>query len=76
MNNFDTSFSIAGSDEDLISALKSYIASSDEVIAHYDFVINDISSHIANPVLEANKGPSVAFLKKMREQVDKLSKAA
>ena len=59
-------FHVAGSEETLYEFLKSSISSCDEVIAHYDFVINDISSEISNPVLEARKEPSIEFLKAMR----------
>ncbi|MBQ8248056.1 MAG: hypothetical protein IJZ42_13090 [Lachnospiraceae bacterium] len=68
MDNSINSFAITGSDEAIIAVIKSSIKLSNEVIAHYDFVINDISSTISNPILEANKGPSIAFLKDMREQ--------
>lgn len=61
-------FTIGGSNAAIIDFLKSSIETSDEVIAHYDFVVKDISSTISDPLLEATKGPTVEFLKKMKEQ--------
>lgn len=47
---------------------QSTIDSCNKVLEHYDFVINDISSDISDPKLEATKGPAVAFLKAMRNE--------
>lgn len=68
MDSFNNSFSISGSNKDMANVLKSFIESSEEVISHYDFVIKDISSTISNPVLETTKGPTIMFLKTMKEQ--------
>lgn len=48
--------------------IKSSIESSEKVLEHYDFVLNDISSEISDPYLEATKWPAVEFLMKMRRQ--------
>ena len=40
----------------------------DEAISHYDFVIEDLSSDIYNPVLQREKGPVIDFLKRMRQE--------
>lgn len=37
-------------------------------IAHYDFVLQDLSGDIYNPVLQREKGPVIDFLKRMREE--------
>ena len=42
--------------------LKAY----DETISHYDFVLNDLSSEIYDPTLQAQKVPVIAFLSSMR----------
>lgn len=68
MSSFNNSFSMSGSDEDMANALRSFIQTSEEAISHYDFVLKDISSSISNPVLEATKGPSITFLKSMKQQ--------
>lgn len=46
--------------------VKSSIETSEMVLEHYEFVINDISSKISDPELEASKEPALQFLKKMR----------
>ncbi len=62
----DNSFSVFGTDEAVLAFRRSSIKTCDQVLSHYDFVINDISSNISDPVLEATKGPTLEFLKKMR----------
>lgn len=64
----DNSISLFGSDDAILAFLKSSIESCNIVLEHYDFVINDISSNISNPVLENSKGPSISFLKAMRKE--------
>lgn len=61
-NNFE----VCASNNDMKDFIKSSINTSDEVIKHYDFVINDISSEISDVSLETTKAPTIAFLKKMR----------
>lgn len=48
--------------------LMSMISSHNDVIAHYTFVIDDISSEISNPELESSKAPALEFLKAMRAE--------
>lgn len=48
--------------------MESTIKSCNDVIAHYDFVLNDISSDITNETLEKTKGPAISFLKAMRAE--------
>ena len=48
--------------------LESAIKSCNDVIEHYTFVINDISSDISNPELQNNKEPALTFLKAMRTE--------
>lgn len=48
--------------------IRSTIDSCNTVLEHYDFVLNDISSDISNPVLQATKAPTIAFLKEMRKE--------
>lgn len=62
----DNSFEVIGSKNDMKEFLKSTIKSSEMVIEHYDFVINDISSNISDKHLEATKAPTIEFLNKMR----------
>ena len=62
----ENSFRVMGSEENMKEFLKSTIKSSETVIEHYDFVINDISSNISDAQLEATKGPTIEFLNKMR----------
>lgn len=68
MNN---GFTIMGSDEARKQFLESSINACDQMIQHYTYVIDDISSDISNPVLNAKKGPSVIFLKEMRKEWQK-----
>lgn len=49
---------------DFSGIIKAY----DEAVGHYDFVINDLSSEIYDPVLQAQKEPVIAFLTAMRDQ--------
>ena len=60
-------FKVCSSKEGVEQFLKSSIDSSRRVIEHYDFVINDISSNISDPHLEATKGPALEFLREMRK---------
>lgn len=53
---------------DQASFLQTAITCYNEAIEHYSFVIDDISSEIYNPVLNASKGPVITFLKEMRQQ--------
>ena len=62
----DNNFEVMGSENAIKDFLKSAINSSETVIDHYDFVINDISSNISDKHLESSKGPTVDFLNKMR----------
>lgn len=62
----ENSFRVMGSEENMKEFLKSTIKSSETVIEHYDFVINDISSKISDQHLEATKAPTIEFLNKMR----------
>lgn len=62
------SFSVHASPEAMKKLLESNIKACDTVLEHYDFVINDISSQISNPVLETSKKPTIAFLKAMRQE--------
>lgn len=48
------------------SDLKGILKAYDEAISHYDFVINDLSSEIYDPTLQAQKAPVIAFLTSMR----------
>lgn len=64
MNN--NSFEVLASKDNIKTFLESSIQSSEMVIDHYDFVINDIASHISDEHLEATKGPTIEFLNKMR----------
>lgn len=57
-----------GDDNFLKDFARSSIKSCNIVIEHYDFVINDISTDISNPKLEATKGPVLAFLKQLRSE--------
>lgn len=61
-------FSVYATEEGAVQFIKTSLSSAEEVINHYDFVINDISSDISNPVLEANKAPTLNFLRAMRSQ--------
>lgn len=65
MNNDIHVFS---STEGLKEFVRSSIESSSQVLEHYDFVINDISSTISDSQLEATKQPALEFLLKMRKQ--------
>lgn len=65
------SFSVFASPEAMKDFIKSTIKSCDIVLEHYDFVINDISSNISNPVLETSKKPTIEFLKAMRQEWQK-----
>ena len=62
----DNSFEVLCSKNSMKEFLQSSIKSSEMVIEHYDFVINDISSHISDNQLETTKGPTIEFLNKMR----------
>lgn len=64
----DNSFEVSCSKDNMKVFLESSIKSSETVIEHYDFVINDISSHISDNQLEATKGPTVEFLNRMRSK--------
>lgn len=50
------------------ATLERLINAYDEAISHYDFVIQDISSEIYNPVLQATKEPVLAFLTAMHQE--------
>lgn len=63
----DNSFEVLCSKDNMKSFLESSIKSSEMVLEHYDFVINDISSHISDAHLEATKEPTIEFLNKMRK---------
>ena len=63
----DNRFTVGGSNASLKDFFKSSIKTSNEIIGHYDFVINDISSFISDPNLEASKGPTIQFLKEMKK---------
>lgn len=58
-------------DESKRQFLKSAINACDKMIEHYTYVIDDLSGEIYNPVLNAKKSPSVAFLKEMRKEWQK-----
>lgn len=60
-------FSVYSSPKGLKSFLESSISTANEVIRHYDFVINDISSEISDMDLEKSKAPTIEFLLKMRK---------
>ena len=64
MNNNNISF--YGSTDGAVAFITSSIQAATEVIEHYDFVINDISSSISDISLEKSKGSTIVFLKKMR----------
>lgn len=64
----NNSFTVYGDRETQAAFAESMINSCNTVLAHYDFVIEDISSDISNPKLEATKGPAIAFLKEMRKE--------
>lgn len=61
----DNSFEVLCSKDNMKSFLESSIKSSEMVIEHYKFVINDISSHISDEYLEATKAPTIKFLNSM-----------
>ena len=67
----DNRFTVGGTNKALIDFFKSSIKTCDEVIAHYNFVIKDISSFISDPKLESSKGSTVQFLKEMKNQWEK-----
>lgn len=54
--------------KEILEAIKSMIKAYDTAIAHYDFVISDLSSEIYDPALQNTKEPVIAFLKTMRAQ--------
>lgn len=60
------SFEIYASNDNLKKFIESSIESSQAVIDHYTFVIEDISSVISDAALEATKGPTIDFLVQMR----------
>lgn len=62
------SFSVYASPEDMKKFIESNIKTCDIFLEHYDFIINDISGNISNPVLEASKKPTIEFLKAMRQE--------
>lgn len=64
----DNRISFMGNDAAIKEFILSSIKSCDIVIEHYDFVLNDISSDISNPKLEATKGPAIAFLRNTRNE--------
>lgn len=68
MDNHSNSFSFSGNADSMKAFMESAIRSYNTVIDHYDFVINDISSDISNPKLEATKGPVLDFLKELRRE--------
>ena len=55
-------------EEEKLKFIKRSIECSSEIIEHYNFVIDDISSEIANPNLQKTKEPTLEFLKSMREE--------
>lgn len=61
-------FSVHASPEAMKKFIESNIKTCDIFLEHYDFIINDISGNISNPVLEANKRPTIEFLKAMRQE--------
>ena len=68
MANETNMFSLSRNADSMKSFMESAIKSYNTVIEHYDFVINDISSDISNPKLEATKKPVLDFLKELRNE--------
>lgn len=50
-------------EEEKLEFIKCSIECSSEIIKHYDFVIDDISSEVRNPELQKNKRSSVKISK-------------
>ena len=69
----DNRFSFTGNDAAVKDFILSSIRSCDTVIEHYDFVLNDISSDISNPKLEATKGPTIVFFEADEKRMGSLS---
>lgn len=55
-------------EEEKLEFIKCSIECSSEIIKHYDFVIDDISSEVRNPELQKTKDPVLKYLKSMREE--------
>lgn len=55
-------------DKNTVDFLKSVVQSSNTILDHYSFVLNDISSTISDPKLESTKGPTVEFLTAMKNK--------
>lgn len=53
-------------DEGIQHLMMAFLKGYDNALEHYDFVISDISSDIANPLLEQSKKPALDFLQAMR----------
>ena len=53
--------------EDIKNFYKSVIATSEEMINHYDIIIKDISSEISNIELERSKAKILVYLRKMKK---------
>lgn len=64
----NNTISFFGDKEAQEAFIRSTINSCDAVLEHYNFVIEDISSDISNPVLQATKAPALSFLKEMRKE--------
>ena len=52
----------------LVESLKTVLKTYDEVIAHYNFVISDLSGEVYVPALQTNKKAVVSYLTSMRSE--------